>query len=292
MTCLLRLILMECKISESSPSKDRNGPDSATNLKNGADTVSNSADPQSKKRKRSEVDESNPRLREFLAVMRPGGEGLLADQGNAGNHSHENEDTQALIPEGESDVEYEPLPTSESKHRKRTTTSPRLAREDDQISKLNISFKGGADDRLERPEDVDHQQPMVNATDEDWLRSRTNRLLDLVDPEDLHSTVKPDGEAEESKTDGTKSDNGGETKHDEAAATAEVEPVAEGADTTVEAIRRTSRLFLRNLPYSTTEEEISEAFERYGAVQEVHNPSPFLPDPSLVLGLNYWPPAT
>lgn len=32
----------------------------------------------------------------------------------------------------------------------------------------------------------------------------------------------------------------------------------------------TGRLFLRNLPFTTTEAELSEAFSEYGDLQEVH----------------------
>ena len=37
-----------------------------------------------------------------------------------------------------------------------------------------------------------------------------------------------------------------------------------------EGISSTGRLFLRNLPFTTTEAELSEAFSDYGDLQEVH----------------------
>jgi multiple RNA-binding domain-containing protein 1 len=40
-------------------------------------------------------------------------------------------------------------------------------------------------------------------------------------------------------------------------------------DDSLEAIRRTSRLFVRNLPYSATQEDLREAFERFGTIEEV-----------------------
>jgi multiple RNA-binding domain-containing protein 1 len=40
-------------------------------------------------------------------------------------------------------------------------------------------------------------------------------------------------------------------------------------DDSLEAIRRTSRLFVRNLPYSATQEDLRETFERFGTIEEV-----------------------
>ena len=37
-----------------------------------------------------------------------------------------------------------------------------------------------------------------------------------------------------------------------------------------EELGSTGRLFLRNLPFSTTEAELSEAFSEFGDLQEVH----------------------
>jgi multiple RNA-binding domain-containing protein 1 len=48
-------------------------------------------------------------------------------------------------------------------------------------------------------------------------------------------------------------------------------------DDTLESIRRTSRLFVRNLPYSATQEDLRAAFEQFGTLEEVCFKQVFLP---------------
>ena len=127
----------------------------------------------------------------------------------------------------------------------------------------------------------DHAPPAAAATDDDWLRSRTNRLLDLVDPEDLEAgqasqggqpSSQAIGPAEPAEQD-TRNDrdslhSSGEVTHDrseDAVATSQG-PAHEDAAST---IARTSRIFVRNLPYSATEDDLRETFEKFGALQEV-----------------------
>ena len=112
-------------------------------------------------------------------------------------------------------------------------------------------------------------------TDGEWLRSKTNRLLDLTDDmESYFAQVTTEGKESKSSTDhpiatsinthegsavligGGDTEIGGEEKSAE-------------ADTIVQEISKTGRLFLRNLPYTATEEELWLVFEPYGAVTEV-----------------------
>ena len=103
-------------------------------------------------------------------------------------------------------------------------------------------------------------------TDGEWLRSKTNRLLDLTDTEPYFAQVTTEEERLKSATDhtintheGSAVENGTEIEGEESAE----------VDTIVQEIRKTGRLFLRNLPYTTTEEELWSAFEPYGSIQEV-----------------------
>lgn len=119
-------------------------------------------------------------------------------------------------------------------------------------------------------------------TDDDWLRSRTNRVLELVEDDEIPlASTAPVAVAQ--------------TPAAQPRAPAEPSPVAveaqpkpqpsaeEQADTTAapdeeDKIRETGRLYLRNLHYEVTEDEIREQFSKHGALEEVsHDTSLSLP---------------
>ncbi|KAM0440915.1 hypothetical protein ACHAPT_000218 [Fusarium lateritium] len=246
-------------------------------------------DASSKKRKRDEPQASDPKLREFLQVMKTGGEGALEDAANAHQGDGASAIPAAAVPEEDSDDEYEQIPTRREKQRR--IEAPEKAPTSESLPPRLKESPGPADVQMQTPpaeetaessetKQTDLEQPAVVAEDDDWLRSRTNRLLDLVDPDDLERTptqgpvVKETGHTEGG--DVVNSSQANPSVEDEA--TAE-EPAVEASggeppkDDSLEAIRRTSRLFVRNLPYSATEEDLRESFERFGTLEEVHLPA-------------------
>ncbi|KAF5130618.1 Multiple RNA-binding domain-containing protein 1 [Metarhizium anisopliae] len=248
-------------------------------------TASRSAsdhDVNTKKRKREEQETSDPRLREFLQVMKSGREGAVADDSNAAvGADHAFSHGEVTVPEGESDDEYEQIPSRGEKSRRiepRQDKSDNVARQPpprvektpkDDIEEAGENKAEGIDSEM-----TDQGPSATGATDDDWLRSRTNRLLDLVDPDDLASgaVLNPvDATTEQDMENDRLSSHSSD----------EVTPgtttdVATSKETATEdaasAISRTSRLFVRNLPYSATEDDIRETFDKFGTLQEVHLP--------------------
>ncbi|CAG9950099.1 unnamed protein product [Clonostachys rosea f. rosea IK726] len=191
------------------------------------------------------------------------------------------------VPEGESDDEYEEIPSAKDK--KRNIANPEMDRNAKQPDgNRNLLNKQEAHSDTQTPhadpppesEELPPAEaaapPVPGATDDDWLRSRTNRLLDLVDPDDLDASL-PSHVEDSPPQPGT--------HHEPQQAQSQVETpgagdeVAKKADESeqktedvVESIRRTSRLFIRNLPYGSSEDEIREWFEQFGPIQEVHIP--------------------
>lgn len=236
----------------------------------------------SKKRKREDLDESDPKLREFLRVMKTGKEGVIADETNPdADMTGLATGGESLVVEGESDDEYEKIPNRKEKLRKTESSeasrslviNQRLPREatSDQGA-LPAAEEVVADDV--KPQEAEKlPQPEAGATDDDWLRSRTSRLLDLVDPDDLPRPTETAVEAETVVRD--EGDNDG-TPHSPRDATGEDPEEADdkgaegtGADDAVAIITRTSRLFVRNLPYTATEEDLHQEFGKFGTLQEV-----------------------
>lgn len=238
----------------------------------------------SKKRKREDLDESDPKLREFLRVMKTGKEGVLADETNPdADMTGLATSGEPLIVEGESDDEYEQIPKRKEKLRKTESSEasrslPILPRE--------VTSDQGVQPAAEEvmAEDVKPQeaekvpQATAEATDDDWLRSRTNRLLDLVDPDDLPRPAETAAKVESTVRDaGDKEDTPPPPPpppRDDAAEDAADHADAKGAEVTgvddpIATITRTSRLFVRNLPYTATEEDLYQEFGKFGTLQEV-----------------------
>ncbi|KAK2027203.1 RNA recognition domain-containing protein [Colletotrichum zoysiae] len=235
-----------------------------------------------KKRKREDLDESDPKLREFLQVMGP--------SKNAANEMPDVLDPVAakeqkkLLQDGESDDEYEAIPSRPEKRQMRELPK---GEQGSMPTPEKDEVMPDAAPVPESAEDVPQEQPPVPptnvaTTDDDWLRARTNRLLDLVDDDEVLQppAQQVEGEtvghtpAEQQKQPAKASElpTSGET---EGGAAAENAPALSGKveeNDALAIIKRNARLFVRNLPFSANEEDLSTHFGQYGELQEVHLP--------------------
>ncbi|KAI1657588.1 hypothetical protein F4813DRAFT_389323 [Daldinia decipiens] len=241
----------------------------------------------SKKRKRDEVNESDPKLQEFLNVMQPAKTSASKIHGVVTELADEPPAKYAaLVEEGASDDEYEVVPSRRKKSQ--PIENAKLV-----VPTLSVA-DGGTDgqpqaepDIVEEPREeavptatsVVETTSGVTATDGDWLRSRTSRLLDLVEDEDIVPITappedQPSGpslqEHEPEVVDATLDED--RVMKDPTPQPNEDEPDIETKDGTLDTVRKTKRLFVRNLPYSTTEDELRSYFERFGDIEEVHVP--------------------
>lgn len=224
------------------------------------------ADANGKKRKREAVDESDPKLKEYLDMMRPGQTTSSKLEGIYGQQPSEQKDVEmAAVPvDDESDDEYEAIPAKKSKHQEGIVEETPAARVEDPSPVVDPS-----------PQAIDQDVPNAtgpaDTTDDDWLRSRTNRLLDLVDPDDqsaLPPAPTPPAQAQ-AVTSGPSPP--AEVELPLAPSEAPVEPAVEKTDEEIatEQILRTGRLFVRNLPFKATEAELAKHFRKYGETEEV-----------------------
>lgn len=96
-------------------------------------------------------------------------------------------------------------------------------------------------------------------TDNDWLRGRTNRTLDLMDPEDVPVQQVPEPFEPVTLPDSQ-----------EKQATTSNDP----PEQIVDAIQvPNARLFLRNLAFTVTESDLRDKFRQYGKIHEVSDTS-------------------
>ncbi|EFQ25538.1 RNA recognition domain-containing protein [Colletotrichum graminicola M1.001] len=235
-----------------------------------------------KKRKREDLDESDPKLREFLQVMGP--------SKNAANDVPDVLDPVAakeqkkLLQDGESDDEYEAIPSRPEKRQMREVPKGEQRSmptpEKDEVMPDAAPVPEAAEDAPQEQASV----PPTNVvtTDDDWLRSRTNRLLDLVDDDEVLQppAQQTEGEplgcapAEQQKqpAKATELPTSGDAKSGAAAEDAPAPSSKVEDNDTLATIKRNARLFVRNLPFSTNEDDLQTHFGQYGELQEVHLP--------------------
>ncbi|KAK3996861.1 hypothetical protein QBC44DRAFT_339050 [Cladorrhinum sp. PSN332] len=239
-------------------------------------------DASSKKRKRDPADESDPKLQEYLEAM---GHVPKRAKDLDGLSVMQSEMTTTAVPAvmieaGESDDEYEDIPARPSKQ---STQQAAPVPPPAQVQAAAITAPAAAIDLpvLQLPEESASEalQAPVDATDDDWLRSRTNRLLDLVDPDDPAFSGRPSAPVPVPA-----SVPASDPHQQPQAAVAVAVDVAEkmdldetpakvgGPEDAVKMIEKTSRLFLRNLSYTVTEDNVREHFSKFGTLDEVNVP--------------------
>ncbi|OTB05056.1 hypothetical protein M426DRAFT_320117 [Hypoxylon sp. CI-4A] len=250
-----------------------------------------------KKRKRDVPDESDPKLKEFLSVMQTAKLSASTIHGIATESTEEPpaKDEAFVVDEGASDDEYEVIPAKRKKvqpleDRKSVVN---VATETNGHVQTDINVPDVLDDPARELVENQTMTTIANstgvatrpaATDDDWLRSRTNRLLDLVDDDDVvplapQSAVAPsvpsNPELELPEVvDVTVDDDQEMMDRSPQSETEEPETKtgAEAKDDILDTIGKTRRLFVRNLPYSATEDDLRSYFAKYGEVEEVHVP--------------------
>lgn len=243
-----------------------------------------SEDPSLKKRKRNDLDEADPKLQEFLEVMDPkhASKKLREDIGESGGV----EMAPAPI-EDESDGEYDELPAKGSKDvAKEAPVAPVVPVVADDESMLPPQTETtpqdvpAADVVKEAP-----QVPLTAATDDDWLRSRTNRLLDLVDPDDpsfaTRSVLVGDAAPVQIPITTGPGSKEGQPVQDTTVDHPEEPAEPLDGDTAETLIQKTARLFVRNLPYTATEDSLRTRFGKFGIIEEVRKQRHCVPSFSL-----------
>lgn len=222
-----------------------------------------------KKRKREDLDLSDPKLKEYMETMRSAArlDGAMAETPVPEVIS---EKAMAIMG-GESDDEYEEIPARPAKKMAVEEASVGRAARPDTVSEAALEPQVQA---LPEPADSDTGTRDVAATDDDWLRSRTNRLLDLVDADDPDAVPAPKVVPSLLPPAPSVDDAAQQTEMEQARQDRRMPSVSEKdrAGDALDLVRKTSRLFVRNLPYSATEDDLRSHFEKFGSIEEVHLP--------------------
>ncbi|KAI8933892.1 hypothetical protein NX059_009588 [Plenodomus lindquistii] len=236
------------------------------------------------KRKRAEA-EQDPKLKEFLDVYQPPSKTNIWTNGDLQQAQMPTAADEAVpqvaVPEDESDDEYQVI----SKKAK-VADAPAAAQIPTQqdatpaVPQEPTAASSSVDATSGEAMDVDPNTPAADqgaVSDADWLRSRTNRVLELVEDDEAVPVAKsiPAVEAPapapapvEQITLQPAPEEASEEPKAEAHA-AEGQSI-DATSAEEDRIRETGRLFLRNLHYGVTEDELRDQFSKHGPLQEVH----------------------
>ncbi|KZF22119.1 putative pre-rRNA processing protein Mrd1 [Xylona heveae TC161] len=232
--------------------------------------------------------EKDPKLQEFLEVMQPTSKSHTWANEGAVNPTADTQtpgdEVKPHVPEAESDDEYEVVPkrskTTSETHIPSTNTT--VAGPDLQSNGPDAEPNGEHDGTQPTVPSEGEQGPSGPVSDADWLRSRTSRLLGLEDEDDEESNLfqRSQGAAslapsaqpvEETEKQGVPNDIS-EAQEDVEMADPHEQDEKDSKDADLETISSTRRLFLRNLPFSTSEDDLRQLLGQVGAIEEVHLP--------------------
>lgn len=189
----------------------------------------------------------NKKLQEFLDVMVP----------SAKSNTWSNTDYTRLIPivgsniDDDESVDSSPLPMV--LHQPSPTSTTEI-----------ITFVEGQQDPGTQTL-TDDTTALVS--DADWLRSKTSRLLDLTDDVPSLLTTSNSSNFKAVSTTSHVTQSAKENLPD--AVIVETRTLDPSHVEAVETILQSGRLFVRNLPYSATEDDIRQHFSAYGELEEV-----------------------
>lgn len=242
------------------------------------------------KRKRDvPAEEQDPKLKEFLDVYKPKSKKNAWEPEEVAASADVMTAESAVDPivtaDAQSDDEYEQVPkkTKRSKH----DAEVGAAGEDKPDSQPVTAEQEMSDEAVDPPA---QQDPNVPVSDADWARSRTSRLLGLLDDDEEQeatagATKQASDESSDDEMEVDKPSRPNEiTQTAPEAATSIPTPPAEAssptdpnADHEIEAVRSSMRLFVRNLPYNVQKEDLQAEFTSFGSLEDVSSLDPFLP---------------
>ena len=174
--------------------------------------------------------------------------------------------------EDESDQDYQAM----IKPAKRQKEDQSKVSEDITKPTRNMDVLEASEHQLEQNTDdmAQRDEAEIAQSDADWLRSRTSRLLGLLDEDEEERYMSKQDDEDASKSPDQQTPLDEPQQASECASNQVSNPEKQQEDATPvnadeQAIRKSKRLFLRNLPYSATEDDLRERFECFGGLEEV-----------------------
>ncbi|KAK0865420.1 Multiple RNA-binding domain-containing protein 1 [Friedmanniomyces endolithicus] len=238
----------------------------AERRESGAEIKDAEADGAKRKRGDEAKEAEDPKLKEFLEAYKPKSKRKAWENAAVEGHAQttgkaDGEDRKDMA-DGQSDAEYEVVPRKAKRVKAQEESKP-------------TSVPVEAVPLIVHEEPAEDAIPKPTASDADWARSRTSRLLGLVDEDEeevMQRNERLSADMEDSPPPATRDSNPQQapdnTAHTSAepAATSTIDPDSDN----IPSAQSTNRLFVRNLPFNVQEDDLTAEFEPYGELQEVH----------------------
>jgi multiple RNA-binding domain-containing protein 1 len=228
--------------------------------------------------------EEDPKLKEYLEVMKPKSKKRTWENDDALLNSKDDSvpaEHHMAVDAGASDDEYEEVPR---KNKRTKVDSP--SNEQAQVEATPAEVAEPPSNQVEETAQ-DNAAGNAPVSDADWARSRTSRLLGLLDDEEEEEEVgrpkaraasvsSSDMEDAPSKTGPTRTTTT-TTTTEPVTAPPPTEPTQPDTEAEPTGVRASMRLFVRNLPYGVQEADLQSEFEPYGNLEEVRIIPPSTP---------------
>lgn len=265
--------MIDAKVDDQNALRQRADANSGT----GAIQITSGTSPEKTnlgKRKRDVVDTKDHRdrkLQEFLEVMQPPSKSKTWTNDDAAKINTRVEripSPSRQVAEARNDAEYNHVPVKPK--------ITRVTKEVDLIDDFKSTFirdtQVSSDPLLLATSQV-AKEAAQPSTDEAWLRSRTSRLLGLEEAEDPPNQALSDEDEEADRYTSSKKPYQKPSAEQDiitegTAANGNPTPVS-SVDPSNNANSASERLFVRNLSYATTEEDLRSHFEIHGTITEV-----------------------
>ncbi|GAA5999653.1 hypothetical protein JCM5350_002548 [Sporobolomyces pararoseus] len=236
--------------------KDTRDAESTNHNNNDRATKRQKLDPTTKSSKKNDISSSSSdsRFKDFLAVMQPAKPSTLHDTTELSNPSAA---SSSVLPS---------TSVSEKKKSKPTSTRPPPPPSKPEPETETETQTETTEGFMSFPLNGDDVAGDETLTDAEYLAKRMKRNIDQVD-QDPSGLEEEEAAAEEG---GFEQDE--EEKGDKQEEEGEGEAKEEEDDLTIQSILETGRLFLRNLAFSATQEDLESLFSGFGQIEQVHLP--------------------
>ena len=245
--------------SKGSSAYQRNHPEEAQEK-----TVSSQPETQddTKHRKQPEGTEKSAKLSSFMQVMQPRASGNVWDNDDSADRTASTTAANKINKE-ENNAEVEGESSDEDDYQELPTTRGAAFKKGSSNTNDNSGSDNSGSDSSDSDSDSDSDGEDGADADAKFLKNMVNPALDTGN-KDAAAVVTPANMNIE--------ENGEEVNgstHD----FPESKPTSETCSSSdAQSVGETGRLFVRNLPYSATEDDLRATFENYGNIAEIHLP--------------------
>lgn len=230
-----------------------------------------------KRKREAEAKSQDPKLQEYLALTQTSKTRTWANDDSTAMALAAQQAVASINTPTQDNISTEELPSHPKKVR---VHEPAATGDAEKPQAMEVDKSDDAEEESS-PAEEDADSAQVDAgpvSDSDWLRSKTSRLLGLLDEDEQaefekHKAAQPteskSHQMEESRT--AAFEDSPQPITDLAAVEDEdaVETTPQRPDPNVDLIRDSARLFLRNLAYDTTDADLQPLFAPFGKLDEV-----------------------